>query len=391
MQPGGDAPSLPSKVTAISVEPSNSPETALASCRPQSIKKECAELKMLHCNRPLARIAPAKGVKELSYTAPFPQRTRPSILVVDDEYLYLELISDTLNGEYDLLFANDGKEAMELAAAKMPDLILLDVMMPGIDGYETQSRLRQDPRTSQIPVIFITGLGDSEAETRGLKLGAVDYITKPINPEPVRARVNTQIQLKLTRDRLTRMAMTDGLTGLANRSYFDTMLAYENARHARSGSEFSLILLDIDRFKSFNDTYGHVSGDHCLQNVARAITDVAVRATDIVARYGGEEFVLLLPETPLDGALILAEKVRQSISALSIPHEQASTQYVTASLGVASSSPLPGNRILDIVKEADRQLYIAKAGGRNQVAPRISGSTVVHAPGSGCENRHERA
>jgi diguanylate cyclase (GGDEF)-like protein len=273
-----------------------------------------------------------------------------------------------LGADYEMMFATEGVAGLEIAVTKLPDLILLDVMMPGIDGYEVYNRLRENPRTSDIPVIFITGLGDVAAETRGLTLGAVDYITKPINPEPVKARVHTQIKAKLTRDKLTQLASTDGLTGLANRSYFDAMLAYECARHARSGSELSLIMLDIDHFKAYNDTYGHVSGDDCLREIARAITAVAVRATDIVARYGGEEFVMLLPETHLQGAVMLAEKVRKSISALALPHQGSPANHVTASLGVASARMLPGSSIVDIVEEADKQLYAAKAAGRNRVA-----------------------
>lgn len=292
----------------------------------------------------------------------------PSILVIDDELLDMELLADTLGTDYEMLFATEGIAGLEIAVAKRPDLILLDVMMPGIDGYEVYKRLRENPRTSEIPVIFITGLGDVAAETRGLTLGAVDYITKPINPEPVKARVHTQIKTKLTRDKLTQLALTDGLTGLANRSYFDAMLAYESARHARSGAELSLILLDIDHFKAYNDTYGHVSGDECLREIARAITSVAVRATDIVARYGGEEFVLLLPETHLQGAVMLAEKVRKSISSLALAHEASSAKHVTASLGVASVRMVPGSKNIDIVEEADKQLYSAKAAGRNRVA-----------------------
>jgi diguanylate cyclase (GGDEF)-like protein len=292
----------------------------------------------------------------------------PTILVIDDELLDMELLADTLGTDYEMLFATEGIAGLEIAVAKSPDLILLDVMMPGIDGYEVYKRLRENPRTNEIPVIFITGLGDVAAETRGLTLGAVDYITKPINPEPVKARVHTQIKAKLTRDKLTQLASTDGLTGLANRSYFDAMLAYECARHARSGAELSLILLDIDHFKIFNDTYGHVCGDDCLREVAHAISAVAVRATDIVARYGGEEFVLLLPETHLQGAVMLAEKVRKSISNLALPHKNSAAKHVTASLGVASARMLPGSVTYNIVEEADKQLYAAKAGGRNRVS-----------------------
>jgi len=293
---------------------------------------------------------------------------RPSILVVDDEPLYQELIADILGADYEILMASGGMQALEIARNKMPDLILLDLIMPGIDGYEVYRRMKAVQRTCDIPVIFITGLGDVAAEAKGLKLGAVDYITKPINPELVRARVNTQIRIKLTRDKLSQLAATDGLTGLANRSYFDKMLAYEYARHTRSGTDLSLIMLDIDQFKAFNDTYGHVCGDDCLRRIASAISGIIVRATDLVARYGGEEFVFLLPETRLSGAVMLAEKVCKCISDLALEHRRSSAGHVTASLGVASGRFLPGSLISGLVENADLQLYVAKAGGRNRVA-----------------------
>lgn len=294
------------------------------------------------------------------------------ILAIEDEPWDTDLLVDIFGEEYEVLTATAGIEGLDLASITMPDVILLDVMMPGINGYEVCRRLKAEHRTRDIPVIFITGLGDQSAEMTGLELGAVDYITKPINPAPVRARVNTQAKLKLAQNKLALLATTDGLTGLANRRRFDEMLAYEYSRHARSGTQLSLVLLDIDYFKNFNDNYGHVSGDDCLRQVARAIESVVVRATDFVARYGGEEFVLLLPETPLQGAVVLAEKVRKCISDLAIPHNYSETaDHVTASLGVVSGGSIPGVSILDIVVQADERLYAAKAAGRNQVVSQL--------------------
>jgi diguanylate cyclase (GGDEF)-like protein len=301
-----------------------------------------------------------------------PEPARPTILVIDDDSLDLELIADILGADYTMLFATDGLSGLELATTKAPDLILLDVVMPELDGYEVYARLKADYRTSEIPVIFITGLDDVKAETRGLELGAVDYIFKPIKPDPMRARVNTQIKLKLARDRFAQLAATDGLTGLANRCYFDGMLAYEFARHLRYKTDLSLILLDIDNFKAFNDTYGHICGDDCLRTIAQTIKRVTTRATDIVGRFGGEEFVLLLPETHLEGAVMLAEKIRQCISDLAIPHLHSRARHVTVSIGVACSRQLPTGKKLDILEEADAQLYGAKAGGRNRVAYKMA-------------------
>jgi diguanylate cyclase (GGDEF)-like protein len=304
---------------------------------------------------------------------------RPTILVVDDEPLYLQLIADILGDDYKILVADEGMTGMEIAANNVPQLILLDLMMPVIDGFEVYRCLKADPRTSEIPVIFITGMGDVTTETKGLKMGAVDYINKPINPDLVKARVNTQINLKLMRDKLVQLAATDGLTGLANRLHFDGMLAYEYARHLRSGEELALIMLDIDQFKDFNDTYGHISGDECLREVARAMTKTVSRCTDLVARYGGEEFAVLMPDTSLRGAVIIAERVRNSIGSLVLPQKDARAGHVTASLGVVSGSFLKGTSIVDVLTEADIQLYSAKAGGRNRVSFRaIEKSAPTH-------------
>jgi diguanylate cyclase (GGDEF)-like protein len=304
---------------------------------------------------------------------------RPTILVVDDEPLYLELIADILGDDYRILVADEGMAGMQIAANNVPQLILLDLMMPGLDGFEVYRCLKADQRTWDIPIIFISGMGDETTETEGLRMGAVDYINKPINPDLVKARVNTQINLKLMRDQLVMLAATDGLTGLANRFHFDGMLAYEYARHLRSGEELSLIMLDIDNFKAFNDTYGHISGDECLREVAKAMTKTVSRCTDLVARYGGEEFAVLMPDTSLRGAVIIAERVRNCIGNLTLPQKDAPPGHVTASVGVVSGRFLKGISIVDLLTEVDIQLYRAKAGGRNRVAFRaIEKAALTH-------------
>jgi diguanylate cyclase (GGDEF)-like protein len=296
------------------------------------------------------------------------QERRPTILVVDDEPLYLKLIADILGDDFRILVADEGMTGMQIAATNVPQLILLDLMMPVIDGFEVYRCLKADTRTREIPVIFITGVGDVVTEAKGLRMGAVDYINKPIHPDLVKARVNTQINLKLMRDKLLMLAVTDGLTGLANRFHFDGMLAYEYARHLRSGEELALIMLDIDQFKAFNDTYGHISGDECLREVAKAMTKTVSRSTDLVARYGGEEFVVLLPDTSLRGAVIIAETIRNCISEIALPQKDTRAGHVTVSLGVVSGRFLRGTSIVDLLTNADIQLYRAKAGGRNRVA-----------------------
>ncbi|CAA7614100.1 putative Histidine kinase [Candidatus Terasakiella magnetica] len=294
-------------------------------------------------------------------------KSRPCILAIDDEPSNIDLLADIFSSSYEVLTATEGTSGLEVAVTAMPDLILLDVMMPGIDGYEVCRRLKAEPLTSTIPVIFITGLGDDASESHGLELGAVDFVTKPICPATVRARVSNHIALKLAQDQLTRMATTDGLTGLANRRRFDEVLEMEYARHMRSGDELSLILMDVDHFKLFNDTYGHVAGDDCLRQVAKAIGGTVIRVTDLAARYGGEEFACILPMTNQDGAVAIAEKVRLSVSQLGILHSHSSAaDHVTISLGVVTAKCMSGRSALNIVALADEQLYAAKQSGRNR-------------------------
>ncbi len=317
---------------------------------------------------PISEARTKEGFSEAKADRDSPDKRLPRILVVDDDSSSFALLADTFSGGYELLFATDGNLALEIATRRVPDAILLDVTMPDIDGYEVCRRLKAMQLTANIPVIFITGNGDAVAETKGLELGAADYIAKPINPASTKARVDNQIKFKCAQDKLTQLATTDGLTGLANRRRFDEMFAYEYARHMRSGTQLSIILLDIDHFKAFNDNYGHVCGDDCLRQVAQAIGAKTMRATDLAARYGGEEFIFLLPETNLHGATAFGEKIRQSISDLAMQHAHSSAaSYVTASLGVVSARCIAGRSVSDIVAKADQQLYAAKAGGRNRI------------------------
>lgn len=295
---------------------------------------------------------------------------RTRILVVDDEPTNIELIADIFEHDYEVLFAMNGEKALEVAAASAPDVILLDVMLPGMDGFEVCSRLKAEPLTRDIPVIFVTGLGDMAAETRALELGAMDYIPKPINPPVVRMRVRNQVELKQARDKLARLATTDGLTGLANRRRFDEALAMEHARHVRSGSRLALIMLDIDHFKLFNDTYGHVRGDDCLRAVAGVLRSTLHRATDLAARYGGEEFVCILPDTASpEGVRKVAEHIRQAVSDLNIPHGNAPTaDHLTVSLGVVTACCTSNTSPSGLVVQVDEQLYKAKTEGRNSIS-----------------------
>lgn len=293
---------------------------------------------------------------------------KQTVLVVDDSPLILDALSNLIGDDYEILVAVNGSEAVEVAMGESPDLILLDVVMPDQDGFEVLATLKANPCTADIPVIFLTGMDGDADEVRGLRMGAVDYIVKPFRPEIVQARVRTHLELKRSRDLLRKLALMDGLTGIANRRCFNDRLELEWARSLRTQTPVSLILADIDHFKPYNDFYGHPSGDSCLVQVAHVLERESLRPSDLAARFGGEEFTLLLPETDLSGALLVAERIQAHLRKLAIPHENSAVSpHVTLSLGVASLVAVPGMPPDRLIQDADRSLYEAKQQGRNQV------------------------
>jgi len=294
---------------------------------------------------------------------------RATVLIVDDEVSNIEIMNAVLEDHYEICFATSGEQALEVARTVLPDLILLDVMMPGVDGYEVCTRLKNDRLLADVPVIFTTGLDDQEAEVRGLSLGAIDYVTKPINPIILRARVSNHVELKRLRDQLAQMAVTDALTGLSNRRQLEVILKAEIARLAPTGAWLSVIMLDIDFFKLFNDTYGHPEGDRCIAMVAAALTRAVHKVSGMTARYGGEEFACVLPGADRETALTTAREIQLQIQSLNIPHlgSQISTN-VTVSIGIASAQTQPGMDGSLWLEHADHQLYSIKKSGRNQIA-----------------------
>jgi len=298
-----------------------------------------------------------------------PSGNKPKLLIVDDSPENIRMLMENLKEDYAIVPATDGETAIKmLKSHSLPDLILLDIMMPKTDGHEICRRLKSDEFTKDIPIIFITAKDSQEDEVQGLKLGAVDYITKPFCMPIVKARVNTHIELKKHRDVLEDLSNLDGLTGIPNRRRFDEYLDLQWQYAQRSDTLLSLIMIDIDHFKAYNDFYGHGGGDECLKKVAHTISDTAKRPNDMVARYGGEEFACLLPVTDLEGAISLAEAMRKTIMSLAIPHEKSTAaQCVTISLGTASIKP--GGHISPamLMDGADKALYKAKNDLRNCV------------------------
>jgi diguanylate cyclase (GGDEF)-like protein len=302
----------------------------------------------------------------------------PVILVADDEPVNLALIKRRLEWEeYRVETAEDGGQAVEAARRVLPDLIILDVMMPVLDGLQACRLLKEDPATRDIPVIFLSALDDTDTKVSGLALGANDYVSKPFRVEELLARVRVAIRLKRERDRLRRhaedlrrsaeaaseMSMTDALTGLLNRYGLHRALQRELSEARRYARPLSCLLLDIDFFKAVNDTYGHAAGDAALAQAARALTE-SVRGSDVVCRYGGEEFLVLAPETGLEGARALAEKIRLAFSSRLFGNS-AHVFTLTLSVGVAQLGDAESGN--DMIARADEALYHAKQSGRDRV------------------------
>ncbi len=291
----------------------------------------------------------------------------PRILAIDDTPANLFTLGAVLGAQFDLQIANSGAMGIAQAQESLPDLILLDVRMPEMDGYEVCRRLKADPITRDIPVLFVTAQCSSAEETLGLEAGAEDFITKPFSPSVLRARVLTHLTIKRQADRLRSMAFIDGLTGVANRRRLDEALEREWRACRRTRSPLTLAMIDIDYFKRFNDTYGHLAGDVCLKEVATALMGCMGRPHDLIARYGGEEFVCLLPATDLAGAKAKAEELRGAVQALGIRHAASDVApVVTVSIGVTSVLPTAELTTERLLAVADDRLYTAKRNGRNR-------------------------
>ncbi len=295
--------------------------------------------------------------------------TKHTILLVDDHPPNIYLLAEALMEDHEIVVATNGHQALEIAAQEpRPDLILLDILMPGMDGYEVCDRLKGDAQTKPIPVIFITAKSGEEDETRGLGCGAVDYITKPFSMPIVRARVRTHLELKKHRDRLENLSNLDGLTGIPNRRMFENHLDRSWRLGAREEATVSVIMADIDHFKAYNDSQGHLAGDECLRKVARTLRAQTRRPMDLVARFGGEEFVGVLYGSTVEGAVDVARTMRAAVERMGLRHGRSPvSEHVTVSIGVATLTPHRDGSPTTLVGAADRALYSGKESGRNTV------------------------
>jgi diguanylate cyclase (GGDEF)-like protein len=293
---------------------------------------------------------------------------KPKLLIVDDQPINIQVMHQIFGGDYQVFMATSGAQALSICQANPPDLVLLDIVMPGMDGFEVCKQLKGNDATRNIPVIFVTAHTDAAQETHGLSLGAVDFISKPVNPAVVRARVRTHLTLKFQSDLLRKLVFLDGLTGVFNRRYFDQQMGVEWARSTRGNSPLAVIMLDVDHFKLYNDRYGHQAGDDCLRQLAQTLKTTLRRPADLVARYGGEEFACILPDTPFDDAMGLAHELERKVRAQRIPHDLSPVDgVVTVSVGLATRTVDSGGDALTLVGLADAQLYRAKQGGRGRV------------------------
>lgn len=293
----------------------------------------------------------------------------------------------------------DGEQALVEMTRWQPDIVLLDIMLPGMDGIDVARHIRQAEQGTEswTPIIFLTAKTDGEDLERAIESGGDDYLIKPPVPAALRAKLRAMqriaqmrgnlLVLKDELDRANRelllLSAQDGLTGIANRRMFDNRLRDEWQRAIREGSSVSLVLLDVDHFKHYNDEFGHQAGDECLRQVARVLASAGRRPGDVAARYGGEEFALILPNTSADGAMVVASAVCDAVRQLGIAHASAATyEMVTVSIGVSSMLPVPGDeaRWQDLIQQADSCLYIAKQEGRDRVkrfAMHLGGDMVV--------------
>lgn len=315
-----------------------------------------------------------------------------SILIIDDSHDELHFLDRVLrnSGYNNILLAGSAIDGFRLLNESSGDidLILMDIMMPEINGIDACHTIKKDDRFKDVPIVMVSALTEVDKLHWAFSAGAVDYIGKPVKKVELLARVSSALRLKhetdnrkarekeledLTRrlessnEILEQMSMTDGLTGIANRRYFDGMIQQEWLRASRGHTSLSIILVDIDHFKTYNDAYGHPAGDDCLKKIAVALKDSLKRPADLVARYGGEEFAAILPETDIYGGVVLAEAMRKEVAQLNLPHRKSRTAaHVSISLGV-SSAVTKGGSMTALVELADKALYKAKDKGRNRV------------------------
>ena len=297
---------------------------------------------------------------------------RDKIMIVDDENINIAILSQILSPEYDLITAMNGNDALKLAETEQPDLILLDIVMSGMNGFDVIRKLKSFDATKDIPVIIITGQNNLDDEEKAFLLGAVDYMTKPFNNTIVITRIETHLRIVRQRKEIEQLNLADSLTGLSNRQGFDKFMELEWRRAIREKKALSLLIIDIDSFKAYNEAYGHVQGDELLKAIASVFTKCARRSSDLSARISGEEFAILLPDTAWEFSLLIAENVRKNIRSTILPTIDGKIQTsVTVSIGLVTKTPTQSDSIEDFFDMAYDCMSEAKLAGRDRIIGKV--------------------
>ncbi|NMH61085.1 GGDEF domain-containing response regulator [Alteromonas ponticola] len=286
------------------------------------------------------------------------------IFIVEDDEITLQMLLHNLGKDYHVIGCNNPLDAIRQMKEAQPDLIMLDMEMPSLSGLELCKQIKTTPQLETLPVVFLTGHDDKETQLKCWEVGCVDFVPKPIVFETLNYRLQTHIKLKLITDRLSTLAMLDGLTNVYNRRYLENYLKEHDVQEKRDYQVFTLMMLDIDYFKRYNDRYGHQQGDECLRSVAQVLSKTAARNTDFVARYGGEEFILMLPATDDKGAKLVSMNIHQALAKRK--HEHADSEVGRVTLSVGCVTAVAPHAITPMIEEADKLLYEAKQAGRNQ-------------------------
>ena len=290
------------------------------------------------------------------------------IVLIDDSTFNIKVLTSILGNNYHIYSAYSGQEGLDLVQEVLPSLVLVDIIMPGLDGFQVIAQLKLNEKTWDIPVIFLTGLSDTDSEEQGFALGAVDYITKPFSPNIVKARVKTHTELYEYRRIVEHIAQLDGLTGLPNRQHYERRVRELWSLAVQEETLFSMALVSVDFFKEYREKYGYTYGDDIIQSVGMISQTMLRKSRDFCARYGGEEFILLFPDTDKDSAAAIAEAIRSAVEGLQIPHAtSACSSVVTVSIGGATIAPNGENDFEEFMDTVDSMLYEAKEQGANQV------------------------
>ncbi|MGH1469596.1 MAG: diguanylate cyclase [Cellvibrionaceae bacterium] len=297
------------------------------------------------------------------------------ILLVEDSATLRYTMSTFIKAAgHEAVVAESGEQALQLVENTQVDMVIMDVEMPGLNGFETTRLLRETFGKHWVPIIFVTGMSDDASFTEGIEAGGDDYMAKPVTPIILKAKIRAleriqsmQQEMRRLNKELKALSQRDSLTNLYNRRAFEDLGSKQWQIQTRSHGPISVLMIDIDHFKQYNDHYGHQEGDTCLQKVSRILAATLNRPADILARYGGEEFIALLPDTNLKGARVIAEKLRLAIESMSISHEKSpGNKVISISIGGSAAEHLSGIQLNQLIKQADKSLYESKNNGRNR-------------------------